>query len=127
MLSLPPSVRVFIARGPTDMRKGFDGLEGVTRKVIRQDPMTGHLFVFFNRRGDQCRCLYWDRDGYVLLGKRLSRGRFKVPWEKGALRGARYELEATELLLILGGVELRGAARRKRWEPGQSLNSALAV
>ena len=114
MLSLPPSVRVFIARDATDMRKGFDGLEGVTRKVIRQDPMTGHLFVFFNRRRTLVKVLYWDRSGFCLWSKRLERGRFKPPGKPG--HGAT-EIEAAELGLILEGLDLENARRRPRWVP----------
>ena len=127
MLSLPPSVKIYASTEPMDMRCTYNGMSLAVRGVLAAEPLSGHLFVFFNRRGDQCRCLYWDRDGYVMVGKRLSRGRFKLPWEAGAVQGARYELEATELMVILGGLELRGAVRRKRWEPGGALRTPLRI
>ena len=79
MLSLPPSVRLFVAREPVDMRKAIDGLSGVVRDVLAEDPMSGHLFIFFNRRWDRVKILWWDRSGFWLLLKRLEEGRFKLP------------------------------------------------
>jgi transposase len=79
MLTLPPSVRVYVASDATDMRRGFDRLSGMVREVVQGDPMSGHLFVFINRRKDQVKVLVWDRTGYVLLHKRLERGCFHLP------------------------------------------------
>jgi transposase len=118
MLSLPPAVRVFVALEPTDMRKSFDGLEGETRRVLEQDPLSGHLFVFFNRRRTMVKVLYWDRNGFCLIAKRLERGTFHLP-ERNA-RGV-VEMEWAELGLILEGLELRGARRRPRWTPNMAL------
>lgn len=114
MLSLPPAVRIFLATQPTDMRKQFDGLAIEVRRVIAQDPLSGHLFVFFNRRRTLVKVLYWDRTGFCLLAKRLERGTFRLPapGERGVL-----EVEAAELGLILEGLDLRGAVRRPRWTP----------
>lgn len=114
MLSLPPAVRIFVALAPTDMRKSFDGLAGETRHVIEQDPLSGHLFVFFNRRRTMVKVLYWDRNGFCLVAKRLERGTFRLPAapERGVV-----EMEAAELGLILEGLDLRGARRRPRWTP----------
>lgn len=72
MLTLPPTVRVFIAVQPADLRKGFDGLAAVTRSVIHEDPMSGHLFVFFNRRSDRSKVLYWDRSGWCVFYNQQS-------------------------------------------------------
>ena len=66
MLTLPPSVRVFVHLGPTDMRRSLDGLAAMTRQIIRQDPLSGHLFVFFNRRRDRVKVLAWDRTGLCI-------------------------------------------------------------
>jgi len=114
MLSLPPAVRVFVATQATDMRKSFDGLANATRQVIQQDPLSGHLFVFFNRRRTMAKVLYWDRSGFCLWAKRLERGTYRLPPWNGR---ATVEMEAAELSLILEGLELRDAKRRARWTP----------
>lgn len=115
-MSLPPTVKIYVAAGAVDLRKGFDGLAAVTREVIRGDPLSGHLFCFINRRRDRAKILVWDRSGYWLFYKRLEVGRFHLPKEPVA--GARHiELEATELALLLEGIDLTGARRRPRWEP----------
>ena len=116
MLTLPPSVRVYLCCEPTDMRKSFDGLEAATRHVIQQDPLSGHLFVFLNRRGNLVKVLFWDRSGLCILAKKLERGRFRLPVEIGAAQ-IQVEVEAAELTLMLEGIDLRGARRRPRWEP----------
>ena len=77
MLTLPGSVQVFICTMATDMRKGADGLCGVVMSVLRQQPQSGHVFVFFNRTRCIVRILFWDGDGYWLMSKRLQRGRFR--------------------------------------------------
>lgn len=118
MLSLPPTVRIFVAVEPVDLRRGFDGLAAVTRSVIKEDPLSGHLFVFLNRRRDRAKILVWERSGFWLLFKRLEKGRFVLPSDASA--GARHlEVEASELTLMLEGISLRGATRRVRWEPAK--------
>ena len=116
MLTLPPSVRIFIAAEPIDGRKGFNGLVSLVSGVLSHDPLSGHLFVFLNRRADILRALFWDRTGYCLLSKRLERGRFQLPWEAPAST-SHFEIEATDLMLLLEGIDLRGAMRRTRWTP----------
>lgn len=114
MLSLPPSVRIFVSTRPTDMRKSFNGLVNETRHVLERDPLSGHLFVFFNRRRMMVKVLYWDRSGFCLWSKRLERGSFQLPAHSGQ-NG--FEMEAAELGLILEGLDLRNARRRERWTP----------
>ena len=112
MLSLPPAVRIFVATQPADMRKSFNGLSIATRQVLAQDPLSGHLFIFFNRRRTMVKGLYWDRSGYCVWAKRLEKGTFRLPiWDGEAV----VEMEAAELGLILEGLDLRGARRRRRW------------
>jgi transposase len=113
MLSFPPSpsVRIFIAREPIDMRKGLDGLAGMVIDVIDQDPQSGHLFVFFNKGRNRMKCLVWDASGYWLLCKRLENGHFKIFDRVGASRTS-FELTSTEFALLLDGIDLRGARRR---------------
>lgn len=114
MLSLPPSVRVFVATELVDMRKSFDALALLVEGVLQQDPLSGHLFVFVGKRGNVCKILFWDRTGYALFCKRLERGRFRLP-SRPAI-GASVSLEAAELVLLLEGIDLAGAKRRPRWE-----------
>jgi transposase len=105
---------VFVATEPVDGRKGIDGLSALVRTRFVEDPLSGTMFVFFTRRADRVRVLHWDRDGYVLITKRLEKGRYRLPWH--AEQG-RVVIEAAELLLVLEGIELRGARRRPRWSP----------
>ena len=112
MLSLPPSVRVFAARGPTDMRKSFDTLAAVVCEVVDEDPQSGHLFVFVNRRRNRMKILWWDRSGYCLLAKRLEQGQFRV-YDQARGGAGGFELTSSELMLLLEGIDLRGARRRR--------------
>ena len=111
MLSLPPSVRLFVARGVTDMRKSFDTLAALVIEVIDEDPQSGHLFLFVNRRRDRLKILWWDRSGYCLLAKRLENGQFRV-FDRADGSAGSFEMSASELGLILEGIDLRGARRR---------------
>jgi transposase len=114
MFTLPSSVRIYVASDATDLRRGFDGLSALTRSVIGTDPMSGHLFVFLNRRRNRIKVLAWDRTGFVLLYKRLERGTFRIPVAPTA--GRRHvEVDAGELTLMLEGLDLRGARRQPRW------------
>ncbi len=113
MLSLPPSVRVFLCTERTDMRRSFDGLRMLAEEVCRQDPFSGHLFVFCNRRGDRLKILYWARGGFAIWYTRLEEGvfEFPVPDASGSV-----EVEASELSLLLEGIELSSARRRRRYQ-----------
>jgi transposase len=116
---LPAVVRVFLCTKPTDMRKGFDGLQGMVREYLGQDPLSGHLFLFLNRRRDRIKILLWERDGWVIWYKRLEAGTFQQR-HPGASAGrtsgeAGIELTTTELALLLTGVDLASAKRRKRY------------
>src|SRR5204862_1835914 len=103
VLSLPPAVRIFVATAATDLRKSFDALAAVVPTVLAQDPFSGHLFCFFNRRADRVKLLLWDRTGFWLFYKLLEAGRFTPP--RGDA-GARVEWTARELFLVLEGIEL---------------------
>lgn len=105
---LPADVRIFLASQPVDLRKSFDGLAVIARQVVRQDPMSGHLFVFVNRARQRVKVLHWDRTGWALFHKRLERGLFRFPEREDAS----FELDAAQLRLLLDGIELGcGAAR----------------
>lgn len=118
MLSLPPSVRLFVATEPVDGRKGADSLMAMVRDAFLMNPLSGHLHIFFTKRRDRVRIVYWDRDGFAMWTKRLERGRYRLP-RQGDGRLVLTAMEAAELMLILEGIDLTGARRRSRWQPGQ--------
>jgi transposase len=107
VLSLTSALRIFLAVEPADMRKGFDGLSQLVRDRIAQDPLSGHLYVFRNKRRDRIKILYWDRDGYALWYKRLEKGTFRFPEAKDG----RALVTPAEMAAILEGIDL-GRARR---------------
>jgi transposase len=113
MLSLPPQLRVFLCTRPTDMRKSFDGLLALAQEHLARDVLQGGLFVFVNRRRDRVKILTWEGDGLSIYYKRLEVGTFQIP--AGAARAAGLELDATELSLLLSGVDLASVKRRKRY------------
>lgn len=106
-------VRVLLCTSPTDMRKGFDTLAVLVRDGLGYDPMSGHLFLFVGRRRDRLKILYWDRDGYALWYKRLEKGTFRMPVAKAD--AASIELKASELAMLLEGIDLRSIKRRQRF------------
>ena len=116
MWGLPPTVRVFVATQPVDGRKGADSLMVIVRDVFRHDPLGGHLFVFFSKRCDRVRIVYWDRNGFAMWSKRLECGRYRPAFSMDGKLTASV-VEAAELALIVEGSDLAGARRRPRWEP----------
>lgn len=104
-------VRIFVCVEPVDMRRSFDGLAALAEHVLRQDPLSGHVFVFRGKRGDRVKILYWDRDGYALWYKRLEAGTFRFP----AATQPCVEWSPAELALVLEGLDVQGATRRKRF------------
>jgi transposase len=97
-----------------DMRCGFDRLAERVRAVIGEDPLSGHWFVFHSRRGERLKILYWDRDGFVLWYKRLEEGKFKLPRPREGARTV--ELRASELAMILDGIDVAKLKRVPRYE-----------
>lgn len=114
MLTLPPTVRIYVAREPVDCRKSFDGLSALVRSVFGHDPLCGHLFVFLNRRADQSQILFFDRTGFCIVKKRLECGTFRIA-RSADDHTSHVEVDAGELALMLEGIDLRGATKRKRW------------
>jgi transposase len=114
MISLPHAVRVFLHTPPTDLRKGFDALSGLVTTAFAQDPTSGHLFLFVNRRRDRLKILYWDRDGLAIWYKRLEKGSFQLPVV--ARDAAAIEMSRTQLALILSGIDLNSARQRRRYQ-----------
>ena len=113
MLSLSLPVRIFLCILPTDMRRGFDGLMSMAEEHLQQNVLDGGLFVFVNRRRDRVKLLYWDGDGLCLWQKRLEAGTVELP--AAPSRATHVTLTATELALLLDGIELASATRRKRY------------
>ena len=111
LLSLPSSVRIWLAVGATDLRKGFDTLAELVRRQLGADPLSGQLFVFRNKRGDRIKLLYWDEDGYVIIYKRLEAGTFAFPQADGG----GVEIRAADLQMLLDGVEWEKVQRRRRY------------
>jgi transposase len=115
MISLPSSVRVFLHTPPTDLRKGFDALCGLVTTAFAQDPTSGHLFLFLNRRRDRIKILYWDRDGLAIWYKRLETpGTFQIP--VAPAEAMSIEMTSTQLALLLSGIDFKSARQRKRYQ-----------
>jgi transposase len=108
-------LRVHLYGQPVDMRKSFDGLYALTRHGLQQNPLSGHLFVFINRRATQMKVLYWDRTGFCLWAKRLEAGRFLSDWHQVANR----EMDWTGLKLMLEGIE-PGRLRKRYKHPDKT-------
>ncbi len=113
MLSWPTNIPIYLSTQPTDMRKQFDGLQALVESQFGRDVLDGHLFLFVNRRRDRVKALWWDHDGLAIWAKRLEQGTFQLPAVTPETTCV--ELDITQLALILGGVDLRSARRRKRY------------
>ena len=112
MLTLPsPAVRIYLATGSTDLRRSIDGLAALVRERLTLDPLSGHLFLFRNRRGDRLKVLAWDRSGFWILYKRLEQGTFAWPANDAA---GSVEMRSTDLALLLAGIDI-AQTRRRRW------------
>jgi transposase len=111
MLTLSPAVRIYLATGATDLRRSIDGLAALVRERLVLDPLSGHLFLFRNRRGDRLKILAWDRSGFWILYKRLEQGTFAWPTEA---RPGPVEMRSSDLALLLAGVDV-AQTRRRRW------------
>jgi transposase len=114
MFALPPSVRVYLASEPVDMRRGHDGLFAIV-KSWGLDPFSGHLFAFVGKRRDRVKILVWHRGGFLLLYKRLERGRFRIPRIDASSQTA--ELDATDLMMLLDGIDVQHVRRPALWNP----------
>lgn len=106
-------VRIFFCLQPTDMRLSFSGLTGLVRTSMGADPISGHLFVFRNRRGDRLKILSWGGDGFVLWYKQLEQGTFHFPMNTCQKS---VEIDRSTLMLILDGIDLQSVRRLKRYQ-----------
>ncbi len=111
MVSLPTSVRIWLATRGTDLRKSFDSLAELVRQQLEGDPLSGQLFVFRNQRADRVKLLYWDEDGFVIIYKRLEKGTFRFPQAEAA----GVEIRAADLQMLLDGIDLASVRRQRRY------------
>ena len=123
MLLLPRAVRVYVATAPCNLRKSFDGLSNEVRAVLAENPLSGHVFAFLNRRKNQVKLLVWTRGGFTIVAKRLERGTFTFPQQVKS--GAKsVQLDAHELAMLLEGIDVANAKTSRRWEPPQHARAA---
>ena len=128
MLSLPPTVRVFVAVEPVDMRGSFDALAGAVRR-LGLDPVDGHLYLFLNRRRRLAKALWFDGSGWCLLAKRLENGSFQLPPITGEV--TQVQIDGTTFAALLAGIDFtaarRGWYRRPRTETRAGIDSTRAL
>jgi transposase len=116
VILLPRAVRVYFATGPASLRKSFEGLSNEVRAVLGRDPLSGHVFVFLNRRRTQVKLLLWTRGGFTIVHKRLERGTFAFP-AKVTSGATSVQLDVHELGMLLEGIDVAQAHVSRRWEP----------
>lgn len=114
-------MNIWLYTQPTDMRKSFDGLAALAKNKIGENPLSGHLFVFINRRQTHIKVIYFDRSGYCLWAKRLEQGRFN--YDKTAAE--KQALSWTQLKMIIEGIDLKNTLQRKRYHHPKALESAI--
>lgn len=113
MLSIPSVVKIYLHVAPVNLHFSFDRLAGIVAEEMGQDPLSGHLFVFRNRRGDRVKLLFWDDDGYAFFYKRLQKGVLKFPVVASETRAL--QVSVTDLSLLLWGIEPASVHRQKRF------------
>lgn len=123
MLLLPRAVKVYVATQPVRLNRSFDGLAAIVRQELGRDPLSGHVFIFINRRRTMVKLLLWTRGGFTIVHKRLERGTFARLFEAGETR-SHVELDVHELSMLLEGIELRTGRTSARWEPRQHTHAA---
>jgi len=116
MIALAPQTRVFLYRRPTDMRKSFHGLIALTEAELKQDPLSGSLFVFVNRRRDRIKILYWGETGFCIWYQQLQRGTYQLPRHDSLDEQDTLEVTRAQLSLILDGIDLTSARQRRRFQ-----------
>jgi len=113
MISFSPAIKIYLHREPVDMRKSYDGLFGIVKNELAMDVRNGGLFMFINLRRNRVKLMYWDTDGIAIWQKRLERGSLQHPQPQG--NSKHLEIDASELNLLLSGIELSSVKRRKRY------------
>ncbi len=125
MILLPRSVQIYVALAPASLRKSFEGLTNAVRCELGRDPLSGHVFLFLNRRRNQVKMLLWTRGGFTILHKRLERGRFSFP-ARVTTTATSVEIDGHELSMLLEGLEVAREPHARRWEPSRGAPSATA-
>lgn len=115
MIPFGPATRVFLAVGVTDLRLGFEGLTGLVRHQFKEDPLSGHLFLFTNRHHNRVKLLYWDGSGFWVCAKRLARGCYHWPRPESPPENGSLQILSEELALLLGGIDLEKTKSRDWW------------
>lgn len=116
MILLPRSVKVFVATAPANLHRSFEGLSNEVRCVLGADPLSGHVFLFLNRRRSQLKMLLWTRGGFLIVHKRLERGKFTFP-SRVTAEATRVEIDTHELAMLLEGLDESESRAAVRWEP----------
>lgn len=124
MLNVPGSVRIFLAKEPVDMRKGFDGLASLV-KLQGEDVYSGHLFAFASKRLDRIKILTWDNGGFVLFYKRLEKGRFRMPRWAGTETSV--QLDGAQLSMLLDGIDMNMVRRPPKWKPSSLSRKGIDI
>lgn len=126
MILLPRSVKIYVAVAPSNLHRSFEGLSNEVRCVLGADPLSGHVFLFLNRRRTQVKMLLWTRGGFLIVHKRLERGRFTFP-ERVTADAVRVEIDAHELAMLLEGLSKKEGRSAARWEPAPAALVAAAA
>jgi transposase len=113
MLNFPPAVRIWLCSAAVDLRRSFDALAEQVRQLLQADPLSGHVFVFRNKRSDRVKLLYWDEDGFVIVYKRLEQGTFHWPSPQPGQHSVK--VRAAELAMLLDGVDWPNTRRTRRY------------
>ncbi len=125
MLNIPSAIDIYICTQPTDMRKSFDGLSICVSKIVHQNPLSGHIFVFFNKRRDRMKLFYWDQNGFCLFYKRLGKGTFSI-YDWNNTSHSSYTTSTRELTLILEGIDYSRARQLPRYNLGDKVQKVAA-
>lgn len=116
MILLPGAVRVYFATEPVNLRMSFEGLSNAIRHALGHDPLSGHVFVFLNRRKNQVKLIVWTRGGFTIVHKRLERGTFTFPAQVTP-DAKSIAIDVRELAILLEGLDVSSAKAKPRWEP----------
>ena len=116
MIALTPQIQAFLYRRPTDMRKSFHGLVALTQSELKQDPLSGSLFVFLNRRRDRVKILYWGQSGFCIWYQQLEKGTYQIPDAASLQEQDTLEVTRSQLSLILDGIDLSSVRQRPRFQ-----------